>query len=63
MGNGLSMTARHEITRKFALAYAGASKVAQFECVTNGRMCTRLIAGSVPMGGLDHRTGPASVPV
>ncbi len=34
-----SMTARHEITRKFALAYAGASKVAQFECVTNGRIC------------------------
>ncbi len=26
MGNGLSMTAKHEITRKFALAFAGASK-------------------------------------
>ncbi len=26
MGNGLSMTAKHEITRKFALAFAGAAK-------------------------------------
>ena len=26
MGNGLSMAAKHEITRKFALAYAAAAK-------------------------------------